>query len=61
MHQVTGILRDSPAVVMENTNHLEYKFQVSVQNRQLIRHPQILYRLCLKKRILNIDVGFEGF
>uniref|UniRef100_H3C260 Mitochondrial transcription termination factor 4 n=1 Tax=Tetraodon nigroviridis TaxID=99883 RepID=H3C260_TETNG len=27
MHQVTGILRDSPAAVLENTNHLEYKFQ----------------------------------
>ena len=40
LHQVTSILRDSPAIVMENTNDLEYKFQVSVQNR----HLQILYR-----------------
>lgn len=30
MQQVTGILRDSPAIVMENTDHLQYKFQVSV-------------------------------
>lgn len=30
MQQVTAILRDSPAIVMENTDHLEYKFQVSV-------------------------------
>lgn len=58
MHQVTGILRDSPAVVMEHTDHLEYKFQVSVQNRRPIRHSQILYRLCLKKelKILILDL-----
>lgn len=37
LDQVTSILKDSPAVVMENTNHLEYKFQVSVQNRQTLR------------------------
>lgn len=30
MQQVTGILRDSPDIVMENTDHLQYKFQVSV-------------------------------
>lgn len=28
--QVTDILRESPAIVMENTAQLEYKFQVSV-------------------------------
>lgn len=32
VQQVTGILRDSPAIVLENTDHLEYKFQVSVLN-----------------------------
>lgn len=37
MHQVTGILRDSPAVVMENTDHLEYKFQVSVLGKKELK------------------------
>lgn len=50
VHQVAGILRDSPAVVLENTDHLEYKFQVSIQSRQSIRHPKILYRCYLKTR-----------
>lgn len=56
LQQVTGILRDSPAIVMENTDHLEYKFQVSVQNRQPIRYPQILHRLCVKKIIKILDL-----
>lgn len=30
--QVTDILRDSPAVVLEDKNQLEYKFQVSKQD-----------------------------
>lgn len=30
IQQVTDILRDSPAIVVENLDHLEYKFQVSV-------------------------------
>ncbi len=30
VQQVTDILRDSPAVVLENTGQLEYKFQVSM-------------------------------
>lgn len=57
MQQVTGILRDSPAVVMENTHHLEYKFQVSVQNR----HPQILYRLCVKKELKIVVLDLKVF
>lgn len=30
VRQVTDILRDSPAIVVENINQLEYKFQVSM-------------------------------
>lgn len=30
VQQVTDILRESPAVVLENTGQLEYKFQVSM-------------------------------
>lgn len=30
VHQVTDILRDSPAIVVENMAQLEYKFQVSM-------------------------------
>lgn len=29
--QVTDILRESPAIVLENMAHLEYKFQVRVR------------------------------
>lgn len=30
VQQVTDILRDTPAVVLENTDQLEYKFQVGI-------------------------------
>lgn len=32
--QVSAILRDSPAIVVEDEDQLEYKFQVCVQTKQ---------------------------